>query len=709
MRGRATRLAALGMAVAAGLANAGGITETVVAQQGTATTPASTRSTTAPAPQNRPQRFPVGTKVEADEHGHGRFVAAVVKRVGKHHYYVGFDGWNDFFDRWVPFERVRAREPGKVYDTPAPRPRGRNDRPNPVPPEPPAPAATAVEVDRGPATGRDGTAQTEAGDPASGAGGTTGSGTGDAKTPDTPDVPGPARDATTVVDATAAIGGFEPDPRGTTKAIRPTELRAYEQNNAKRLSFEGLLRGPEIVDLMVVTHRGSDPKAALGSWFYRVETVDLGAGKSLGTADLPGGMVPLAVSGDARRLTARAEGSGARAREVVGFFELRPAVVKPLATFAPFEAGKEVGFAVPVAEDRVLAASADGTVGVFEVRAGAKPEAANVRAVWESPVQGREASPVALSPNLKFVAVHRAGGLAVLRVSDGACVSRVENVPVGYVSWSPGGTKLAVTQGAMLSVYDLVAGGERVTRVALSLETVATHLPTMWLSDDLLVVNAGTVVAVPDGLPVWRLKLPPTGPAMGIGASLVTAISERDAKGVRTQLRATALPVDRMREVAARGTKDAFEYRPGDAVRLEVLHEDEEARKQIESHVRKWLSAEGVKVRDDAKAVVRAKVTPGPSRQQRMRNMRNGQETEVSIPSRIARLEWAVGGWTVSGTERRFEASGFVQAREGADVNAEVRKTLPSGTTFFETATLPLDTSILRAERLRPVGETTVE
>lgn len=674
---------------------------------------------TAPAggPASRPRRFAVGTKIEADEHATGRFIPGVVKRVGKAHYYVGFDGWSDTFDKWLPFDQVRAREPGKVYETPRPTPRMPNERPRPVPPEPVTADAGAVEVRRDPggATAAGGSAGGSAGDSSGGGAGSEGGAggvtDGGAGATTAPAEAGAGREGTIAVDASNAVGGFEPDGRGAVRPLRPVELRAYEQNNARRLSFEGMLRGPEIVDVMVVAHRGSDPKAAFGSWFYRLETVDLSAGKSVGTVDLPGGMKPISVSGDGRRLAAVSEGTGRRNGEVVGFYELRPAAVKPLARFAPFGSGTAVAFAVPVGEDRLAAATGDGAVAVFEVKAGPRPEAATVRAVWESPAPAQGAlSPVAFSSNLKHIAVHRSGGIAVLRTSDGACVARIENVPVGSVSWAPDGTKLAVVQGAVLSVYDLKAGGERVMKVATSLETATSHLTTIWLADDLVVVDAETVVEVSSGLPVWRLKLPDAGgPAMGVGANVVTAKAERDAKGVRTRLNPVALPVDQMRAVAKGAGPEAFDYRPGDAVRLEVSHEDDSARKAIEASVRKWLAAEGIKVRDDAKSVLKASVAGGPSRQQRMRNMRTGQETEVTIPSRVARLEWSLGGKSVSVQERRYEASGLVQAREGTDVNAEVRKTLPSGEEFFTGARAPLDTAIPKAEWLTPKGETRVE
>lgn len=652
-------------------------------------------ATSTTAPSSRPvipRRFGQGAKVEIDEHGTGNWRPGTVRRAGRYHYYVNFDGWSEFFNKWIPDERVRARDPNKQYP-PAPPQNNGSGNGRPIPPEPPAPAPKPVEVARDP----DPTPPTAA-------------------TPSTQNTPGQdapspevattdaAREGVRIVDYRAAEVEFKPDgleyPRPPVKAI---DLRPYENSNARKLNPAAILPGAEGREVIVVSHEGL---TADNKKFFRLEILDIAQGRALGTADLLPGVIPIGVSKDGKRVAAKILNDRNTAK-VLAVYELKPGVARQLGAFAPFQGEKGDGsvlFAVPLDDTRVFAFGNRGEVGVYEVTPGRRPEDAKVRAIWESPNKG-PAQPTALSPNLDYIAIPRDGGVSIIRASDGLCAARIPKAQ-GFLCFSPKGDRLAAVNGYILSVFD-IASGKRIQNALTALEIKPIEYNPFWLTNDLIFLNGQTVVDVNLGLPVWRLKMPetPSGLMLGWFVSLYPPVDVR----AKAKFRAAPPPLAEMQAAAAKlKDADAFDFRPGDVVKLEISAPDDQIRARIEATLRKQLAAVGVNINPFGRSTIRASVTAGPSRTQKYRNFRTGEDREVSIPSRIAKFEWEVNGRIVYSASQPFEAyTSMVDTSRGQSIEEAIQKNMPTCESFFDRS-FPIDLVVPKPEYVKPAEETTL-
>lgn len=613
----------------------------------------------ASAPTRPAREFRVNDKVLAQEKS-GRWSPATVKRIGRHHYYVSYDGWPDSWDEWVADARVRRRD----TDTPQPQawkpPPGH--RAKPIPPEP-MPTATSPAAEASAAV---------------------------------EDTPLPAGDPLVLTIETPATSNYVPDAAPAAAPRPPLNLALRGGSRGPFDAASALLTSGQWAAVVWTDGApGDNPYAPV------VERVDLAAGQALGLVTMPPGTKVLAIAPDGKRVAGTRDGWGMHTPTELRVVELTGQ--RRLMRFRAFQSAQsdvwdgidEVRFA---GSDLVIARSRGGSIAAFDV-SGELP-----RALWKTDHPAGAAA-FDVSAGGRYVAVMVGPALLVVEAATGAVVARDPGVgawltaAAGALRFSPAGERLAVVAGGWVHVSRLA--GEAGTAISIYAPAAGADgtFPVGFVGEGQFLSPGGVLIDLDAGVPLWSYVL--TG---GVRNSILTAarglLWTRHQDGPRestTRLHSLALPdagaAGASKSLASR--QDLWSVQPGMAVAIDIeLGPWSEHADTVREGLIRAARDAGLVPRTPEAAPNRAELRlvatlePGDSRQVPYQLIGRGTET-IGVQERRWRVRLERDGqmlWEQAGIDG---APAMITVREGQSVEQAVATARTAPPQLFSRVRVP--------------------
>lgn len=611
-------------------------------------------------PTSVPARpFRMGEKVMAQEKS-GAWSPATIKRVGKTHFYVSYDGWPDSWDEWVPDSRVKTRPPGTPTRDPWKAPR--NHKPNPIPPEPSAVPGAA---------NRDAAPATPAAPPV------------DATNAETPSF-----------DTPSAVFAADPaTPRNYPTLNLP--LKADPRSNFDNPTAL-LTAGTTAAIVHTDSAPGDNPYAP------RLELFDLATARSIGIVQLPANTKPLALSPDGKTALAAPDAWALHNNPTLILLDINKPVATEISRFTPFtdgdsDAWNHVDLATFVSPTLIAAVSRGGRFSIIDL------SATPPRALWGFP----DARPViAISPNGRYVASTSKGTVALIEAATGRTSLIFPITGVTALAYSPDGNRLAIQQGDRILVYTLTPT-ELILDTSLARKS-GTDSSLSFVSNDLLLLGERRLLHVPSGLVTWTYK-PPPGKSLPIDTHanrLVYLVPEVQKSPVK--LRSLALP-DPAATAAIPGLlkrNDAYIIQPGTAVALDVqTPEAPDAAPAVTAGLTDEIARAGLKLDPAAPIKLVARLEGGETKNVPYRLIGRADQT-ASIRERKWRIALELNGQTLWEQSGKDAPPAIIQIKEGQSIDDAIRAARATPESLFSGTSIPR--RLAKPELADGAGETTL-
>ncbi|MDB5302719.1 MAG: hypothetical protein JWM97_268 [Phycisphaerales bacterium] len=422
----------------------------------------------------------------------------------------------------------------------------------------------------------------------------------------------------------------------------------------------------------------------------RVERVDVSAGKSLNTAEIPGDVEPLDISPDGKLLLDHSSGFGFGVSARLDIWQIDAAgEATPGASFVPFDNrppnNRDISWARFVDVDHVLAMSSEGSISLWEWR--------KAKAVWSAQAEAM-VKPV-LSGNGKYVAVAIKGNeILIAEALTGKTLGRLGTDGTWglKLAFKPDGTQLAATGQDLLFVWDLATGKKLhdLSPVGVMGQSVA------WAGEGFVLLDGQSLVALDKKMVAWVYENPAApggqGNACAAFAGRYWYAAAPAARGGKPALVSAALPHEAARRAAlAINLDQEMIIKPGATVSLEVTVAGEVQQQVIDSLTARLKQA-GITVAPNSAVKLVARSEPGETVEMQYHAFGAGfgGNQKISVATTKLRLALETAGGKVL-WERRSVTSPppMLSMKQGQTIEQAVAEAMKPSAGFFEKTRVP--------------------
>jgi WD40 repeat protein len=354
-----------------------------------------------------------------------------------------------------------------------------------------------------------------------------------------------------------------------------------------------------------ISYVNNDPREKAGS--TRMLSVDVTAGKVVGTANVPGKFAPLALSDDGNRVLVRRDEFAGDKQDLLELWALEGSGIRKLARWIAYDDAKggerAVAWAAFLADGRLATCSQTGRLAVWEL----DPP----RPVYQLTIK-RDCVP-GLSPDRKLIAFATDKELGVLDAAAGQALTTHEmpQMAGGAFAFRPDGRKLACAGYDRVLVWD-VASGEVQRDMPLRSMHVGGKLA--WAGDNFLLVGRQTLVDPEQQIRLWDYQGGEASASAGGLHWFVVSEGDRAPGG----LVGAKLPQETVlaRLKSALAEPDFFVVKPGVTVTIDVIGvTDENQREKVAAALKAKVEANGGQVSDDGTITLKASTERGKERE----------------------------------------------------------------------------------------------
>ena len=626
--------------------------------------PGSTASTNPPpATQPAPARkiFAVGKQVEVKWGGQWRR-AVVVNHRGDW-ILIDYDG-NKFFREWV--EPWRVRDIGSSEDIGGNAPINPYVRHNEGPPRDqpgPAPAAAAPMRNRGAADNpRENQTASDV--------------------PITPVVRDNVKSV--ALDGLPPLTSLAPDAAAPVQWV--TAPIALSGSNGQFFDhLEALLLSPAS-GIAAVFHFFAPPGGVAPQ--YRIERVDMKAGKSLNVSTLPLELHMLDLSSDGRLLLARTGPFGPGRSARLDVWQIDGQNAAHVVTFMPFTprtGGEQIVWAHFAGPDHVLVRSFDGELSCFEFRKAIQ--------IWSA--KAGLSNTNALSATGKYLAASTGHSIAIVEPLSGRALGAIDigDQPAQSLAFAPDGKQLAAAGQDEVSVWDLSHGAS----VSDIWSVGAPGQAVEFGASGYLLLDHTHLVSLSKQVIAWTYR--GVAPAMHgqlaqvwNGRMYYTADAASPGQPHRPVIASVALPDESVAGVLASAGDPKLALHPGMNVSLDV-NVDGSIRQQVTDALTASLKTNGISLAANQPIKLLAKDEPGQTREVEYRRIgfgARGQMDKISVQEtkRLLQIAGADGKplWQRGGT---LMPPPLLSLKAGQSAQAAVAEAMKPSAKFYESQRLP--------------------